>query len=279
MTIEKIKVFFPTALIDKSFAEGIKNVELRVDNHLIRIPLNDLSPRELCFIDLLRQNNQLKIQCNSPWEKYLFGDGLKPKSSIKLRFLYITVHQLDKEQKTKWQQMILTFFSNTTASFWAKDEQLVIVDEACTLSKEELSGMLDTVDSDFDSESRLLIGLVWKRKCDLRALFEEERQISTFSQKQQAVATVPDYALKFYLHSFNQDSLVLQTYRQMFEELDYAINLIRALYQVGGNVSQASKAMYVHRNTLEYRIDKLKNEFALNLRSMTDLTFCYLAIV
>ena len=48
--------------------------------------------------------------------------------------------------------------------------------------------------------------------------------------------------------------IILQTYKK---KLSTSSELITSLYKVGGNVTQASKVMYIHRNTLEYRIDKL----------------------
>lgn len=279
MDLEHVKELFPTAKINESFSDGIPNVEVNVAGDVVRIPTDSLSEREQCLLEILTNQNDSPIKYDSPWEKYLFDSGIKPKSADKLRFLYITVNNLDQQQKNEWQQLLLTFFKNGTVSFWLDDNRLIIIDEECALSVDEFKGMLDTVDSDFDTKTKLLVGLVWYHENDLRALAQEEMQIDSFVQNKQMVATVPDLALQFYLHSSKKESVILQNCRQMFEQIDYAGNLIHALYLVGGNVSQASKAMFVHRNTLEYRIDKLKKEFALNLRNMNDLTFCYLAFV
>ena len=279
MDLEHVKELFPTARINEKLSEGIPNVKFNVAGKIVRIPIASLNDREQCLLILLTRQNDSEIKYDSPWEKYLFDNGVKPNSADKLRFLYITVNKLDKEQKSEWQHLILTFFKNETVAFWLDDKHLVIIDEECTLTVDEFKGMLDAVDNDFDAKTKLLVGLVWRREDDLRSLVKEEMQIDKFSQNKQMVVTVPDLALRFYLHSSKKESVILQNCRQMFEQIDYAGSLIHALYLVGGNVSQASKAMFVHRNTLEYRIDKLKKEFALNLRNMNDLTFCYLAFV
>ena len=36
------------------------------------------------------------------------------------------------------------------------------------------------------------------------------------------------------------------------------------------NISETSRNMYIHRNTLIYRLDKIENETGLNLRKFSD---------
>ena len=36
------------------------------------------------------------------------------------------------------------------------------------------------------------------------------------------------------------------------------------------NLSAASKQLFIHRNTLNYRLDKIKKDFGLDLRSFKD---------
>ncbi|WP_234002724.1 helix-turn-helix domain-containing protein [Lactobacillus sp. CBA3605] len=52
--------------------------------------------------------------------------------------------------------------------------------------------------------------------------------------------------------------------------------LIIALYQTQGNVRQAATHLFLHRNTLLYRIDKFERCSGFNLKSMDDLVYCYL---
>ncbi|MCR8969940.1 CdaR family transcriptional regulator [Facklamia sp. 7083-14-GEN3] len=76
-----------------------------------------------------------------------------------------------------------------------------------------------------------------------------------------------------------QESALAQfsNYSQMIsDEEDRA--LIRQLFLNGGNISKTAQDLYLHRNTLNYRIDRLNKSSGLNLRLISDLTLLYLLI-
>ncbi|MEG0737102.1 MAG: helix-turn-helix domain-containing protein, partial [Longicatena sp.] len=52
--------------------------------------------------------------------------------------------------------------------------------------------------------------------------------------------------------------------------------LIQALWESRGNLSTASNQLFIHRNTLNYRIDRFKEKTGLNLRDYDDLLMVYL---
>lgn len=52
------------------------------------------------------------------------------------------------------------------------------------------------------------------------------------------------------------------------------LNIIRTFFENNLNLSETSRQLYVHRNTLVYRFDKIQKRFGLDLRSFEDaLTF------
>ena len=55
--------------------------------------------------------------------------------------------------------------------------------------------------------------------------------------------------------------------------IDYAF--IRGFAENNLNVSQASKAMFIHRNTMNYKLDKLKELSGFDLRSFLDAYVLY----
>ena len=53
-----------------------------------------------------------------------------------------------------------------------------------------------------------------------------------------------------------------------------ALNIIRTFFENNLNLSETSRQLYVHRNTLVYRFEKIQKRFGLDLRSFEDaLTF------
>ena len=123
------------------------------------------------------------------------------------------------------------------------------------------------------------MGLVWPENADLVALFKEEEKINDSISWQNKVMTIMQAALNFYTQFNRNRSVIIKAYQEYFKDKDDIKELVTNLYQVGGNVTQAAKNMFIHRNTLEYRIDKIAQNYYLNLHQMDDLVFCYLIFV
>ena len=55
---------------------------------------------------------------------------------------------------------------------------------------------------------------------------------------------------------------------------DETLNIIRTFFENNLNLSETSRQLYVHRNTLVYRFEKLQRKFGLDIRAFEDaLTF------
>ena len=48
------------------------------------------------------------------------------------------------------------------------------------------------------------------------------------------------------------------------------LETVRVFFQNDLNLTAASKQLYIHRNTLNYRLDKIRKDFGLDLRSFQD---------
>ena len=58
------------------------------------------------------------------------------------------------------------------------------------------------------------------------------------------------------------------------------LNTIRTFFENNLNLSETSRQLYVHRNTLVYRFEKLQKKFGLDIRTFEDaLTFKMTMIV
>jgi DNA-binding PucR family transcriptional regulator len=70
------------------------------------------------------------------------------------------------------------------------------------------------------------------------------------------------------------------SYKQKFSFFDSeVINTIEEFINCGLNVSDAAKKLYIHRNTLIYRLDKLHKETGLDIRNFKDATVFMIAFL
>lgn len=269
----ELKKVFPEATTKPDDTQDY--LPLKIDGQTWFVAKNNLSKRELFLLKSLSIGQSSVARSYTPWQNYLINQQNQPLIRANLRFIYFRVGGLIPERKNEWMELILSFFSSETSSFWDNRSSLIIIDEECTLTQNDIIGIVTAIDGDFETKTEVLIGLVWNKTDDLPKVFKEERLMGANFKDLKKVLTVPEIALQFYLARSTKNSIILQTYRK---KLASSSELITSLYKVGGNVTQASKNMYIHRNTLEYRIDKLQDRTNLNLRKMDDLVFSYLII-
>ncbi|KZU57781.1 helix-turn-helix domain-containing protein [Lactiplantibacillus plantarum] len=122
------------------------------------------------------------------------------------------------------------------------------------------------------TNTHLFIGSTHRSSQDLPTTFALEQQL--FSQNQQdTIVTLSSSLLPFLV---NQHQPELQALRNSLSLDSDNKQLIRALYHTQGNVRQAASKLFLHRNTLLYRIEKFERCNGLNLKNMDDLVYCYL---
>jgi DNA-binding PucR family transcriptional regulator len=115
----------------------------------------------------------------------------------------------------------------------------------------------------------------------LPLLFEEERKIFAASRtiaKGNKITTLAAIALPYFISESGSQNPVLQALQTTIGSSDGTDELITAMWRNQGNLSKAAADLYLHRNTLQYRIDRFFDATGLSLKNMDDLALAYLAI-
>lgn len=95
--------------------------------------------------------------------------------------------------------------------------------------------------------------------------FHRQDHIFVYSKQtlERIVDSIPADQKEMILHSFfgskNENRLTEET-----------LETVRVFFQNDLNLTAASKQLYIHRNTLNYRLDKIRKDFGLDLRSFQD---------
>ena len=75
---------------------------------------------------------------------------------------------------------------------------------------------------------------------------------------------IPEARLTEYLAELSDEES-----KEIFED-EEMLNTAESFLQSSLNVSEASRNLYMHRNTLLYRLDKIEKATGLNIRSFSD---------
>ncbi|WP_179395893.1 PucR family transcriptional regulator [Lacticaseibacillus absianus] len=245
-----------------------------VDGQTVGLDTEALTPRETALIKALLP----QAQSQHPWARFLRGAGLAP-SDQPVRLLHFTVDLSDTPATpSAWLEALTSLFAVSVAGFFDTPSTGTLVEPVGLVltDPDTLQGILDTLDSDFDSRTRLFIGHPWPVDAHLPALAAGEQRLAAGTQAR--LATVQQVALLASIRQARTGDPLLQALAATITADPDILPVINALYHAQGNLTAAAKALFLHRNTLQYRLEKFEAQTGFNLRQMDDLVLCHLLI-
>ncbi|MBP2099764.1 helix-turn-helix domain-containing protein [Enterococcus rivorum] len=282
MTIEELLEIYPTGFISESKAAG-DFLSLPVDNRYFILSKEILQKTEIALLSKMftKKNGHISIE-RHPWYGYLFKQV-----DIDIDGSFRIIHfQLQKPidfMEKEWQNSIKEMFPLSVDFFFLTENEGLLVEpySKSHYSLDELEGIFLTLDTDFDSSTIAFIGKFFSTKDEFIKLFHEEQQI--FHEelsyiKGKSAFSLTDVALHYFTKESLKKSSLVQNFSKQLTLNDDMKEIIHALWHNQGNISSTAKALFMHRNTLQYRLEKFYEQTGLSLKKMDDLIFCYLLI-
>lgn len=282
-----LKELFPDAIINHSSWMGNDYFSVPLDDRYMHFAAQSISDREKrLIIQLVEPDTVLHTSLKNTWAHYLLEDATAvPSGYERIQVLQVTLKQTDLEPLD--QKLWLDAFKNTLPfvidGFFISNQYAVLIvhnPEFFDLTP-EIEGLLNVLDDDFGIQSNVYLGQNWEVNSYFPDLFAEEQNIfmdtRSLSHREQIV-TLSTTALPHFTYEATAKSPILTTLKEGIQNIDGGAELVAALWQNQGNVSKAAADLYVHRNTLQYRIDRFMDTVGLNLKKMDDLLLGYLAL-
>lgn len=188
------------------------------------------------------------------------------------------------ETKKEWLEAFTSMFSQVTDAFFIDDTYGIVVEEKNknNYSLEELTGILMTLESDFMVKTKAFLGSFFTISQGFPRFFQEEKNIFLTEYpliKAEAAFSLSQVALHYFTTESVNNSLIMQVFRKKLSIDTEMKEIITALWKNQGNISSAAKELFMHRNTLQYRIEKFHEQTNLSLKSMDDLVLSYLLVI
>lgn len=245
------------------------------------ISYSDLDPKTITLLNLLTQN--IKSQQRS------YKPVLSPVASLDsdhpIRFLYLQVDKLSNSFDAQlWQETIIDSFPSLDKFQMFGTHQYVgaIAENKWESDQLEfLKGLLITLDDDFDILTKSILGLPVLDPLKVSSHFANEFQLFSnqiTSIKSQHLTLISTLLLHQFSHYIIRQNDILDSLQQQLKGENENKQMIIHLFHNGGNLSQTAKELFIHRNTLSYRIHKLFQITGLDLHTMPDLTLAYLLV-
>ncbi|SDK65293.1 helix-turn-helix domain-containing protein [Alkalibacterium thalassium] len=287
MDYANLKTLYPEAVLSDLPFMDEDTFRIPYKNKWIHIPKKELTEKEWQLLVMLKQEIEPSSfpVSDSKWAELIQGQrDLPPKTTQMIRLTQLYLEKIDTQfDYLIWIDSIRQLFEPVLDVFFISSDTCLIVQDtgAPNFSDEEITGILQTLEDDFSIRTHAYIGQFWTPDHNLYDLFKEEQNIfqQEVTHMHHQVSSLPDIAL----HHFTKDALaksaIMKELKTQIDASDDWHELIQALWQSQGNISVAAKQLFIHRNTLQYRMDRFNESTGLSLKNMNELLLCYLLIL
>ncbi|WP_165967156.1 helix-turn-helix domain-containing protein [Jeotgalibacillus sp. S-D1] len=254
-------------------------------DELIAFPAAELSSKEAGLLELMLEPAAAPLyQHSNEWERYLFGDNTTCPLPEGTAFRLV-LFSFGKAPVFPEEGHPLQFVFADDSTIVQRDElngYVVELQTANTLSLEELSSASQALETDIDVSTYFFAGSFHEaNQATKEQLLMEHawyNQHKSYIQRQKVSTTQSIIPL-----------LILDRFTDMEKQSQFSIinnafdgdpelaTVIRTLVENLSNVSSTAKLLYLHRNSLQYRLDKFSERTGIDLKSFHGSMTAYLA--
>lgn len=267
---------------------------LTPENDYYGIEKEALSPRDILFLETFLkriEESQLSMTGTEKWWHELLFLQQQPEKDLfhpqrSLRFIHFHFSE-PLSNKEEWKEAMLAFFDSEIEIVWESLTSGVIIDLMPETKGEEFvsfSDMVDTTATDFYANVKLYIGAYTSSQEDLAFLFQWEERcfaLSMKGRKQRSIHTF-EHALPFIVTE-QVETGHLPPIKSMFgtimEDEKELLHSVKVYIENNMNVSLTAKKLFMHRNSLQYRIDKFIERTGIDIKNFQGALAAYLAII
>lgn len=192
---------------------------------------------------------------------------------------------LSEMQNSLFLRTIQGHIGNNRQNFCTVIRNRIIV-LLCRSSREEAFSIVSRICSDIQGfypvSVRSGISSSSRNPMDIRRCYLEAQTASSIAvQSGQQIVFYDQVSLEFIVQSIPLS--IRQDLRQIIfsscspEEQEEFTQIIRLYFQCGRNINACAKQSFVHRNTFQYRMDRLKKKLGYNLKIPKDSLLLFLA--
>lgn len=275
------KELFPDALLGEN---GQDTVPVTLNGEVIYLLESSLTERERFLIETLNTQPKKSSIPTHPWLAYLEGKGALPTPTAYIQCVHLAVFPKQEGvfQEKDWLEFVENLTVGTLAVFknFRHHYTLVVNPEVATSLASTLFEVQSAIEDDFAVELQLFIGNRWATSSPVPLLYQAEKALFVeylmHSHKRSSLEFAP--VMLWAIANALVDIAPIADELILLLSEDEVKELIEALWDAHGNVSKASQKLFLHRNTLQYRIDRFAEQTGLNVKDMNDLTLCHLLL-
>ncbi|MDJ1478548.1 helix-turn-helix domain-containing protein [Bacillus sp. LS15-K4] len=220
-----------------------------------------------------------KTEKEKSWHEVLYKNNNISILSVRFLHFFTTQSIIEREE---FQDALQSMFSFTTTMIWETSQAGVLILEE-NVTESILQAALDTLETDFFISLSFFIGRRYTQTTEFAYLYQWERKLFSvlspyLSKKITHIEQLLPYQLMISLSKEERKKYTNQLLAHISNDKEL-IDSVKVFFQCNLNVSLAAKQLYLHRNTLQYRIDKFIEKTGINIKTFEGAVAVYMAFL
>lgn len=257
----------------------------------IGVPTTDLSNKEIALLHTLFpiHNNSETFSISvaaREWQDFLENNGQVPQSPAgNCRFIHYSISDIrDEFHLDEWEEAVKSLFSNDVIIVPFSRQHGIVIEEQSNLAitEDELFSAIQAFESDFFFKTHFYIGRFEERGHVLQLLYTLEKTMfknAVFYHPEERIFT-REKLLPFYLNQTmpGNDKIILfaDVHQLLIDDQELANTIIKYI-ENQSNATLTAKQLFMHRNSLQYRIDKFIEKTGIDIKTFHGAFFAYMA--
>ncbi|UOQ92726.1 helix-turn-helix domain-containing protein [Halobacillus shinanisalinarum] len=261
------------------------------DDEIVGILKSDFNKRESqllhLFLTPIESKDVTETDRERDWIKFIREQSdeltLDPQPQ-RYRFVFFSLTNKSLELDP-FQQALQSLFPKVMPLVWENNHEGVIIEEMMEEGQETISfqTIIDVLMSDFYTKIHFYISDFAENIGEAPRLFQWAKKCFYISMKHRIgpVITFQDVIPFLYIESMPVEERALISHGllasvQADREL---LQTIRVFLEAGSNVTLAAKRLYMHRNSLQYRVDKFIEKTGVDIKQFQGAVITYLTLM
>lgn len=289
--IKQLKKLFPSIQIYHEQTDLQDNYEWYVtfDNEVIGICKKELTKKDKAILSaFLKRYNIIfpkQTKKEADWHQLIFQPNGQNSLEIEqdYRFVYFDIEQ-DEIDPTTFKDAIEQLFGKEMAILWENDCQGIIIEEH-DKSEEPISytQIINVLMSDLYVKINFYIGQFQDSTQHVKQYYNSIIKGAKIARNysKMSVTTYLDI-IPYILIDQTEDRMrreIANTVLKEFKNDDETLKMIETFIQCNLNISVTAKELYMHRNSLQYRLDKFIEKTNIDIRQFHEAMAVYLALL
>lgn len=292
--IDRLRKIYPSLLV---YTEGYDDLDskhkwfMTDKNEIIGIHQEELTSKDLLLLTTFLSPYNIKLQIateeEKKWREIIYPTESSANVELQLnnpfRFVYFSIkkNQIDP---ILFKEVIHELFAKQVSILWDNEHEGVIIEEQ-TLYEDSISfeQIIDILMNDLYVKINFFVGPYTKGLKDIAQYHQSLKNIAkrVFTYSNKTVVTYID-AVPYLLVNQTDPDLRFDFCKTILQEYindEETLKMIETYVQCNLNISETSKVLHMHRNSLQYRLDRFFEKTKLDVRQFPQAMTVYLTIL